>query len=47
MDNQDLIERLKNKDEDALYIFIEDYNKNQNAGFTYLADSIISPMGVY
>lgn len=29
------------------YIFIEDYNKNQNAGFTYLADSIISPMGVY
>lgn len=31
----------------ATYIFIEDYNKNQNAGFTYLADSIISPMGVY
>ena len=27
MDNQDLIERLKNKDEDALYIFIEDYGK--------------------
>lgn len=31
----------------ATYIFIEDYNKNQKAGFTYLADSIISPMGVY
>lgn len=31
----------------ATYIFIEDYNKNQNAGFTYLADSIISPMGVF
>ena len=31
----------------ATYIFIEDYNKNQNADFTYLADSIISPMGVY
>lgn len=31
----------------ATYKFIEDYNKNQNAGFTYLADSIISPMGVY
>ena len=31
----------------ATYIFIEDYNKNQNAGFTYLSDSIISPMGVY
>lgn len=31
----------------ATYIFIEDYNKNQNAGFTCLADSIISPMGVY
>ena len=31
----------------ATYIFIEDYNKNQNAGFTYLADTIISPMGVY
>lgn len=31
----------------ATYIFIEDYNKNQNAGFTYIADTIISPMGVY
>lgn len=31
----------------ATYIFIEDYNKNQNADFTYLADTIISPMGVY
>lgn len=31
----------------ATYIFIEDYNKNQNAEFTYLADTIISPMGVY
>lgn len=31
----------------ATYIFIEDYNKNQNANFTYLADTIISPMGVY
>lgn len=31
----------------ATYIFIEDYNKNQNADFSYLADTIISPMGVY
>lgn len=42
---------LKNGDIDlssfATYIFIEDYNKNQNADFTYLADTIISPMGVY
>lgn len=27
MDNKDLIDRLKNKDEDALYIFIEEYGK--------------------
>lgn len=30
MDNKDLIERLKNKDEDALYIFIEEYGKILN-----------------
>lgn len=27
MNNKDLIQRLKNKDEDALYIFIEEYGK--------------------
>ena len=31
----------------ATRIFIEDYNKNQDAGFVYIGDTIISPMGIY
>lgn len=31
----------------ATRIFIEDYNKNQNAGFYYIADTVIAPMGIY
>ncbi len=42
---------LKDKDIDlssfATRIFIEDYNQNQNAGFHYIADTVISPMGIY
>ena len=42
---------LKDKDIDlssfATRIFIEDYNKNQNAGFHYIADTVIAPMGIY
>lgn len=31
----------------ATRIFIEDYNQNQNAGFYYIADTVIAPMGIY
>lgn len=31
----------------ATKIFIEDYNQNQDAGFVYIGDTIISPMGIY
>lgn len=31
----------------ATRIFIEDFNKSQNAGFVYIGDTIISPMGIY
>ena len=31
----------------ATRIFIEEYNKEQNAGFYYIADTVIAPMGIY
>ncbi|WP_296113363.1 MetQ/NlpA family ABC transporter substrate-binding protein [uncultured Anaerococcus sp.] len=31
----------------ATRIFIEEFNQSQNAGFYYIADTVISPMGIY